>query len=597
VQEERERARQVIESLRRRYARTLEIKHIFWEDLPLQAETSFQQGIDLLLSADVGIDIAVFVLWARLGSPLSAAILRPDRSQYLSGTEREFDLMIEARAQSVAADGRRRPDILVYRRRDDNSFDERLRGRPTVEQQELIRQKGLVEAFLAREFSATETGVNTRAYHAYDNPVQFSRRLRTHLIELLDALSGEASGATLWDIETRGPPFVGLEAFQLRHADVFFGREEEILEARRALSEQARNGCAFLLLSGASGSGKSSLAHAGIAPAIIENELDEHVSGWRVAMVAPSELAPHPIPTLVARLCQADVLPQLCARASAREVAGLFARNPVDACTHILKPALAPSGEVTGTRLLLVVDQLEELFASASIGAHERWAFLAMLEAMARSGVVWIVATVRADFYQQVQSEPALVRMKAGLGQLDILPPGPDALRRLVDEPAFSAGLRYEMLPGDQSLADLILRDAAAHPELLPLIEDLLRELYERPEGNLITFAACEQRGHGAPPPYDMRVYVSEQRRGVTKAIARELKRRSAVEPVIGHMKAEHRMDRNYLWHSTGDANNAVLAAVGYNFARLLAWLRELLCSLLRLCLLAASGGRQPAAA
>jgi IS5 family transposase len=90
-------------------------------------------------------------------------------------------------------------------------------------------------------------------------------------------------------------------------------------------------------------------------------------------------------------------------------------------------------------------------------------------------------------------------------------------------------------------------------------------------------------RGHGAPAPYDMRVYVSEQRRGVTKQIARELKRRSAVEPVIGHMKAEHRMDRNYLWYATGDANNAVLAAVGYNFARLLAWLRQLLCAMLGL--------------
>jgi transposase, IS5 family len=90
-------------------------------------------------------------------------------------------------------------------------------------------------------------------------------------------------------------------------------------------------------------------------------------------------------------------------------------------------------------------------------------------------------------------------------------------------------------------------------------------------------------RGHGAPAPYDMRVYVSEQRRGVTKQIARELRRRAAVEPVIGHMKAEHRMDRNYLRHPSGDANNAVLAAVGYNFARLLAWLRELLCALLRI--------------
>ena len=83
-------------------------------------------------------------------------------------------------------------------------------------------------------------------------------------------------------------------------------------------------------------------------------------------------------------------------------------------------------------------------------------------------------------------------------------------------------------------------------------------------------------RGHGLPSPYSMRVFVSEQKRGVTRQIKRELKRRSAVEPVIGHLKSDHRMDRNFLIGSDGDAANAVLAAIGYNFARLLAWLRRL---------------------
>ncbi len=62
----------------------------------------------------------------------------------------------------------------------------------------------------------------------------------------------------------------------------------------------------------------------------------------------------------------------------------------------------------------------------------------------------------------------------------------------------------------------------------------------------------------------------------MTPKIKRELRRRSAVEPVIGHLKAEHRMGRNYLWFRRGDANNAVLAAVGYNFRRLIRWLRLL---------------------
>src|SRR6202041_2700824 len=88
-------------------------------------------------------------------------------------------------------------------------------------------------------------------------------------------------------------------------------------------------------------------------------------------------------------------------------------------------------------------------------------------------------------------------------------------------------------------------------------------------------------RGHNAPPDYKFRVFLSGQKRGVTPQIKRELRRRSAVEPVIGHLKAEHRMGRNYLWFRSGDANNAVLAAAGYNFRRLIRWLRILLWQIL----------------
>jgi IS5 family transposase len=63
----------------------------------------------------------------------------------------------------------------------------------------------------------------------------------------------------------------------------------------------------------------------------------------------------------------------------------------------------------------------------------------------------------------------------------------------------------------------------------------------------------------------------------VPPSIKRELRRRVAVEPVIGHLKAELRMGRNYLWFRRGDAANAVLAAAGYNFRRLIRWLRLLL--------------------
>jgi len=59
------------------------------------------------------------------------------------------------------------------------------------------------------------------------------------------------------------------------------------------------------------------------------------------------------------------------------------------------------------------------------------------------------------------------------------------------------------------------------------------------------------------------------------------MKRRAAVEPVIGHLKADHRMDRNYLKGQDGDRINAVLAAAGFNFHLLLRWLAALLRALL----------------
>jgi hypothetical protein len=59
-------------------------------------------------------------------------------------------------------------------------------------------------------------------------------------------------------------------------------------------------------------------------------------------------------------------------------------------------------------------------------------------------------------------------------------------------------------------------------------------------------------RGHNAPPDYKFRVFTSGQMRRITPQIKRELRRRSAVEPVIGHLKSEHRMGRNYLWHRAG---------------------------------------------
>ncbi|MBS0274112.1 MAG: IS5 family transposase [Proteobacteria bacterium] len=87
-------------------------------------------------------------------------------------------------------------------------------------------------------------------------------------------------------------------------------------------------------------------------------------------------------------------------------------------------------------------------------------------------------------------------------------------------------------------------------------------------------------RGHNHP--HKFRVWISGQVRRVTATIRREMRRRAAVEPVIGHLKAEHRMGRNYLKGRDGDRINAVLAAAGYNFRLLLRWLAWLLRAIIR---------------
>ena len=90
-------------------------------------------------------------------------------------------------------------------------------------------------------------------------------------------------------------------------------------------------------------------------------------------------------------------------------------------------------------------------------------------------------------------------------------------------------------------------------------------------------------RGHTTERP--RRVFISGQKRGVFGVIERELRRRSAIEPIIGHMKSDGHLGRYHLKGREGDAINVILTAVGHNLRRILAWLRVLLTSiLLALC-------------
>jgi IS5 family transposase len=100
-----------------------------------------------------------------------------------------------------------------------------------------------------------------------------------------------------------------------------------------------------------------------------------------------------------------------------------------------------------------------------------------------------------------------------------------------------------------------------------------VERLGKRPEH---AFVDMGYRGHGYQG--EIQVHVDKRKRGRTaKSLWRWMKRRAAIEPGIGHLKREHRMDRNRLKGQQGDCFNAILSAAGMNFAKLLSWIAELL--------------------
>lgn len=476
VAEERQRAQEVIEQLQRWYgADRVRLEPVRWEDLPLPAATSFQQGIEALVTKGGGVDVAVFILWNRLGSPLGAALKRADGTEYRSGTEREFELMLAA---TEASGGR--PALLAYVRDDDRGFLRLLEGRSASEREADWEQSRAVRAFVQERFR-DEQGHNLRAYHSFEGPVTFARRFKVHLRAVIDELLAvDAPRAGSW---TR-PPFRGLEPFGQEDAPIFFGREREVLEVQEALLRRTQQGePAFVCIVGASGAGKSSLARAGVAASLAEG-----AEGWRVATFLPRD-SDGLLAEGVGRSLWAAV-PELEKRGGTRrEFCEALARDPTLAITLALRPALGAA------RVLLVVDQLEEAFTSAHVTPEARERFWRALDALARSGLVWVVSTLRSDFYAVAQRDPGYVALKGAGGHFDLLAPSHEGLASLIAQPAAMAGLRFER-DGEASLEARLLKDALEQPEALPLLEYVLLELYERrtPEG-VLTLAAYDELG------------------------------------------------------------------------------------------------------
>jgi WD40 repeat protein len=253
-------------------------------------------------------------------------------------------------------------------------------------------------------------------------------------------------------------PFKGLASFEPVDTDYFFGRERLVAELVARLV-----GGGFLAIVGPSGSGKSSVLRAGLLPALAGGVLPGS-ERWRRVLMRPG----------------AQPLGEL------RRVLVSGAKDPLAEALDAL-----PVNE----RLLLAVDQLEELF-TACRSDEERAGFAAVLARAAADpdARAVVVVAVRADFYGRFAAYPALAELLGSNHVLVGLMQGSE-LRRAVELPAGRVGLQVE-----PELADALVDDVEGEPGALPLLSTALLELWQKRDGNTLTAAAYRESGgvHGA---------------------------------------------------------------------------------------------------
>ncbi|RWX70047.1 hypothetical protein EN780_04495 [Mesorhizobium sp. M4B.F.Ca.ET.089.01.1.1] len=284
-------------------------------------------------------------------------------------------------------------------------------------------------------------------------------------------------------------PFRGLDAFEFEDADLFFGRARAIAACTARLEQQAASGTAFLLIYGMSGCGKSSLLRAGLMPSLTRPGAVAGISLWRRCLIRLSE-GPDAFAVLAAALLGEAAVPELSREVTAAELA-LLCRNAPDRALAMIRQAL---GKAAGSarsqiRLLVAIDQLEELFTTQKQPAT-REALVRFMAVLAASGLVWVIAAIRSDFFHRCGGVPGFSALKDGLASYELLPPTGPEIAQIIREPAGVAGLRFEQNAELGRLDDVLQEAAAADPGSLPLLEFVLDALYEAGrERRLLTFA------------------------------------------------------------------------------------------------------------
>lgn len=283
----------------------------------------------------------------------------------------------------------------------------------------------------------------------------------------------------VFDWDPNRPPYPGLLAFQEADAAVFFGRGEEILKALETLEtlrRQGRDAARFVLLLGASGSGKSSLARAGVIP-----RLKKQPAEW--LPVPPFRPQEDPLVELAMALSTAfDQHGTPRAWDTLRtELHAAAAQNPVDGRTLLgLVRDLTMAAKQPEATVLLTIDQAEELFGYSA--PETATCFLRLLRAALETADrrLMAVATMRSDFLGEFQSHPVLQDQAGEYAHhflYQAVPVDPMPLRnfpQIIGGPARLAGLELE-----EGLVEAMVRDTGTR-DALPLLAFTLRRLYER---------------------------------------------------------------------------------------------------------------------
>lgn len=286
------------------------------------------------------------------------------------------------------------------------------------------------------------------------------------------------------------PPFMGLPSFGENDAALFFGREA--LTAR--LVERLRDE-KFLALIGASGSGKSSVVHAGLIPALEmrnEEKAADDFAAWSIYTITPTA---EPLKALASELT----------RNSETITATTTLMDELRQHSHALALYLTRHPQAPTPPVLFIVDQFEELFTLCR-DEGARSSFIDNLLDASAEGAASVVLTLRADFYASL-AEYTELREAVAHHQEYVGPMTPDELRRSIEEPA-----KLNHWEFDRGLVDLILHDVGQEPGALPLLSHALLETWKRRSGTRLVLRGYQEAGgvRGAIAKTAERVYTAE---------------------------------------------------------------------------------------